>query len=163
MASPARETILAIDMSAKLVQWKQAKAMLAEAKEAEGRLRKELLEGLFDPSKDDGTQTLSIGNGWKLKAVKSLDYKAETGTDETAAAMTTLCDAMIALPGGKEMFTELIRFKPDVSVKAYKSALPIWLNTLSAEIRMFIAARISDVITIKPASTQLELIDPNAK
>lgn len=159
MATPARETILAIEMSAKLTEWKKVKVELNAAKAKEAELRKDLVLALFNTNVDDGTETLNIGNGWKLKAIKSLDYKAENDN----VALDALEDLMCRFPGGGQMFEELIRFKPEVSVTAYKTALSIWLNTLEASTRMFVSAAITDVITIKPASTQLELVDPNVK
>ncbi len=134
------------DRVAKLQEWHQAVLAAQEAKkvvEAEQALRKEVM-ALFFPEPVEGTNKFELEAGWSLKAT----HKIERKVDEAA------------LPAVLQQLREmginpdpLIRTKPDLDTKAYKSLVQI--NPDAAHV-------FEQALTIKPGSPTVELVPPKA-
>lgn len=137
-----------------LVEWQQAKKTLDAAKEKELELRKRIVEetDLFDPTKETGTQTVQLGQGWKVKATKGLNYNVANKEGETFTVLAEL-DKM-----GNELIShiakELFSFKPEVRKTKLKEL---------AEISPDAHRLVESVITTKPATPSLELIPPKSE
>ena len=130
-----------------LALWNAATGDAAAAKaviEKEQSLRKQVTSSFF-PGPKEGTNTVELEAGWKLK----LTYKLDRKLDEAS------------LPAIKEQLREmninpdtLVEMKPFLNTKGYKT-----LHTITPE-----AGKIFDqALVIKPASPTLELIPPKEK
>jgi hypothetical protein len=127
---------------AKLTVWFEMKQMLERAKEAESKLRDELVKELFSADKDAGSETIEIANGYALKATKKLDYKLNNKEGQVNALIA------IMLP---EVANVLVKWEPKLSETAYK-------NADSETQKLF-----DGCLTIKPGKPSLEIIEPKAK
>lgn len=119
-------------------QWRESKAVLTEAKKLEVDLRNQIFQQLF-PAPMEGTNTYTLPDGAKVKGT----YKYYRKVDEAAIA-----DVMNQLP--EEVRPLLIRFKPEVNVKVYKS--------LPEQQRMLF----EEALIIKPGTPGLDYIPPPA-
>ena len=134
------------DRVAKLQEWHQAVLAAQEAKkvvEAEQALRKEVM-ALFFPEPVEGTNKFELEAGRSLKATNKIERKV----DEAALpAVLQLLREMGVNPD------PLIRTKPDLDTKAYKSLVQI--NPDAAHV-------FEQALTIKPGSPTVELVPPKA-
>ncbi len=122
---------------AKISQWVEIKAKMAQLKIEEGILRKLFLDTYFTTAKPEGTTRQDLPDGYKLKGEFSLDRKV----DETAlpAVLERLQEASKV---------DLIRYKPELNLAVYRK-LP------DAEKKI-----VDECLIIKPSSTQLSLEQP---
>lgn len=127
----------------RLHEWQVASQELKALKEREMQLRKVLASAFF-PTPSEGTNTLEIGNGYKLKGVFGMDRKV----DEAAlkAADKALRDAGVPLD-------DLVRWKPDLSITEYRK-----LDDQPEKKVIF-----DMVIITKPSSPSLEIVPPKNK
>lgn len=126
--------MLTTEQSKTLEAWRYASHQLTNWKTQESELRQQLAEQLF-PNAKEGTNTLEIGNGWKLKLVAKTNYKV-TG-DERAVQNVHLQ-------------TNAIKMKPELSLAAYK---------LLSDAHKAI---VDEVLTTSPGMPALELVEPKA-
>lgn len=134
------------DRVAKLQEWHQAVLAAQEAKklvEAEQALRKEVM-ALFFPEPVEGTNKFDLEAGWSLKAT----HKIERKVDE--AALPAVLQQLREMGVNPDT---LIRTKPDLDTKAYKSLVQI--NPDAAHV-------FEQALTIKPGSPTVELVPPKA-
>lgn len=134
------------DRVAKLQEWHQAVLAAQEAKkvvEAEQALRKEVM-ALFFPEPVEGTNTFELEAGWSFKAT----HKIERKVDE--AALPAVLQQLREMGVNPD---PLIRTKPDLDTKAYKSLVQI--NPDAAHV-------FEQALTIKPGSPTVELVPPKA-
>lgn len=134
------------DRVAKLQEWHQAVLAAQEAKkvvEAEQALRKEVM-ALFFPEPVEGTNRFELEAGWSLKAA----HKIERKVDE--AALPAVLQQLREMGVNPD---PLIRTKPDLDTKAYKSLVQI--NPDAAHV-------FEQALTIKPGSPTVELVPPKA-
>lgn len=134
------------DRVAKLQEWHQAVLAAQEAKklvEAEQALRKEVM-ALFFPEPVEGTNKFELEAGWSLKAT----HKIERKVDE--AALPAVLQQLREMGVNPDT---LIRTKPDLDTKAYKSLVQI--NPDAAHV-------FEQALTIKPGSPTVELVPPKA-
>jgi len=134
------------DRVAKLQEWHQAVLAAQEAKkvvEAEQSLRKEVMS-LFFPEPVEGTNKFELEAGWSLKAT----HKIERKVDE--AALPAVLQQLREMGVNPD---PLIRTKPDLDTKAYKSLVQI--NPDAAHV-------FEQALTIKPGSPTVELVPPKA-
>lgn len=137
-----------------LVSWQEAKEALEKAKEAEMFLRKKVVDFAFDPNKQSGTENVDLGNGYKLKAVKKLNYgfikNAENKLDKAAIDKAL---AKIEKDGavGELIAERLVKWTPDLSLSEYK--------LLSDKHK----AIIDSVIVTSEGSPTLEIVEPKNK
>ena len=129
-----------------LIKWEAATKALAAAKEIEMALRLQVTDAWFPSHKEEGTENVPLENGYKLKAVFKQNY--------TLADLETVDAALIKMEAidaeGKFIAERLIKFTPKLSVKEYKDC--------PEKYRKYI----DDVLTIKPATPALELVEPKS-
>ena len=125
--------------------WQEARdavAMTAKPMiEREQELRKEVAALFFD-APEEGTNTLDLAQGWKLK----LGYKLDRKLDE--AALPAVCEQLRAVGFNPDT---LLRYKPELEIKSYRA--------LDASTKAVFDA----ALTTKPASPTLELVAPKEK
>jgi hypothetical protein len=133
-----------IDKAAKLAEWYMAvqEALAAKAIiEKEQAIRKEVAE-MFFPDPTEGTNTLELAEGYKLKLTHKIDRKIDIATLEAVKVQL------------REMGVNpdpLVEMKPSLVVKAYKG---LWqVNKDAAKV-------FEQALTIKPASPILEIVAP---
>jgi hypothetical protein len=143
------ELSLTTEQNCKLIAWQQASTQLSELKEKELALRQELVDTVMDPEKAEGSQSFKLGNGWSLTAGRSIYYKVEKDAIEPLLEL---------LP--TDIGDTLIKWKPDVSVTAYKNALPAYRNALPADKQKQLTEALVAAITITPGSPTLKLNPP---
>lgn len=134
------------DRVAKLQEWHQAVLAAQEAKkvvEAEKALRKEVM-ALFFPEPVEGTSKFELEAGWSLKAT----HKIERKVDE--ASLQAVLQQLREMGVNPD---PLIRTKPDLDTKAYKSLVQV--NPDAAHV-------FEQALTIKPGSPTVELVPPKA-
>ena len=137
-----------------ILQWQESQRVLAEAKNAEAELRKQVLSFNFSFNPDalrEGTENLELGNGYKLKAV----FKASRGfvTGPTQADLVEKALSKIEKFGeeGKFIAECLVKWKPELSKTEYDKLEPKFRKI------------IDEVVVTKPASPSLELVTPKDK
>lgn len=120
--------------------WKSVQAMTAAKAliDREQMLRK-LVFAEFFPAPVEGTNKIDIENGWQLKAVHKLDRKIDE------AALPSTLDALRKKGISAD---SLVRYKPEIQIKAFKG--------LTKEDRDIFSA----CLTTKPGSPTLDLIPP---
>lgn len=124
----------------KIGRWTQLSQQLAAIKDEEMKLRKELFEECF-PSPTEGTATVDMPEGWKLKGT----YKLTRSLDEAALP------AVIAeLHKHKVSTDQLITYKPNLSLSAYRKMDDKWRKVLE------------QAMEIKPGAPTLELVAPKS-
>ena len=124
----------------KIGRWTQLSQQLAAIKDEEMKLRKELFEECF-PSPTEGTATVDMPEGWKLKGT----YKLTRSLDEAALP------AVIAeLHKHKVSTDQLITYKPNLSLSAYRKMDDKWRKVLE------------QAMEIKPGGPALELGAPKS-
>jgi len=133
-----------------LLSWKEAKQQLETAKNAEMALRKMIVEdsGLFDATKEKGTQRVNLGEGWQIKVEKKINWTTKAELEDGRHIDDAL--ELIEASAGKLAADELVKFKPEVKMSIY--------NKLTPEQKEII----DPFLTSSPASPSLELIPPKA-
>lgn len=129
---------------AKLEEWRAAKADADAVKsivQKEQQLRKEIFE-LFFPEPKEGTNTLELPEGWKLKGV----FKLTRNIDE--AALSTVTKHLREIGVNADT---LVQWKPSLKLATYKE--------LTAEQRNLM----DEAIVCKPGSPTVELVAPKEK
>lgn len=129
-----------------LSDWQAAKTALEQWKTYEQELRKYIVEngGFFDPSKEKGTENVDLGNGYKLKAKKSITYKVENKKGEAIQMVQRLASLGEA---SAVKASELFRFDANLRTSIYKT-----LNEAEK-------ALVDEIITTKPGMPTLELVE----
>lgn len=150
MPRKAKAVVIPNDIGQRIKQWRELDEWLKEAKGNEHALRQALVNDAgFNATKLEGSESLDIGYGWKLKAIKVQNY---TATNENSA-MEQLLTALAAID--PSLSIGFVKWVPEISTKHYKDViLPI------AEKHPELAALLSAAITVKPGMPQLELIPP---
>lgn len=139
---------------AKLAAWHQTSAEQKRLTALERHMRNVCFGIYFNHA--DGTENFELGNGYKLKGVASinytLDHKPVEGGGDTA--LEKALDAIDKIGNeGSFIGERLVKWKPELSVSEYKS--------LAADSP--IKKAIDAVLTTKPGSPTLEIIEPKAK
>lgn len=149
----AKNVELTQEQSDKLLEWKSKKDQLDILDTEEFALRQWIVKNLgFDPDKLEGSQTLSIGSGWKISADKVQNY---TVSNDNGQAMIML--NMIGSATGldrADIAQSLVKWKPELSVSSYRDFLPL-VDKLPG-----LKEAMSAAITIKAGAPQLKLIPP---
>lgn len=144
---------MSTERDALIMAHKQAVIELEAVKAKEMALRKKLAETYF-PNAKEGVNNLELGNGYKLKFTRKLNYRL-AGKDDVDAALDD-----IEKLGNEGSFIgeRLVRWKPDLSVSEYKRLLK------SGEgIDNSIKHIIGRVLTISDAAPTIELVEPKNK
>lgn len=124
------------DINKLLQQWSDLNTQLKAVKDAELGLRKQLFAYFF-PNPEEGTNTVDLGNGWKLKA----GYKLNRSVDK-AALMSVLKE----MPEGSE--DTLIDYKPSLKLSAYRK--------LDKDICLVF----DEALITKPGTPTLDIVPP---
>lgn len=144
-----------IEARDRLIQnWQDAQKTLERAKEVEMNLRKEVVDFTFDPTKTSGTETIELGNDYKLKAVKKVTYGfREDGEGKIDRKGIELALSRIEnnSPAGAYIAEHLVKWNPSLSLTEYKK-----LDDKDK-------AAIDAVIVTKEGAPTLELVEPKAK
>lgn len=161
----AKAVELSAEASGVLRDWFEADQKLDAVKKSEFELRNAvILKCGFDPKKIEGSETLDIGNGYKLKASKKINYTLTNKNGETIK----LQEALGAIQR-QDLAGNLVQWKPEMSETCYKKELlplidptithPIELTPYIEAIRTALAA----ALTVKPGAPQLEALAPDPK
>jgi len=122
-----------------ILHWQEVKAHLDSCKKQELELRKAIIAQCFSDDQVEGTESIDLGKGWKIKAIKKLSYRCIGTQEDIVCAMSAL---------SLDTRSRLISWKASLSTKEYKL-----LN--EAQKRQF-----DSVVEIKPGTPTLELIGP---
>ena len=124
--------------------WQTAKQELNEVKNFERDQRLEIVKLVPWPSeKQEGSQTVGIGSGWRLSMTRTLDYAMSKDNTAIDAALEKL-----RAINPEKAAALILRYEAVMSTEVYK--------TLSEEEKIILA----DVVTIKPGMPQLEMKPP---
>src|SRR5208283_66921 len=132
---------LTLDQEAMLSTWFETAKNLSAAKELESKLRDQLVKELFNNEKDAGTETIEIANGYKLRAVKKLDYNLNNKEGAVTALVAII---------NPELARKLVKWNPKLSESTYKNLDPETQKLFDG------------CLTIKPGKPSLKIIAPNA-
>jgi hypothetical protein len=145
--------------------WLGAKVQSTEAVEVERALRAQTTAICF-PNPTKGTQRIPLGDGYQLKLVYKLNHKLGNAqaVDEDGSKLSIstqvekLEDAIIEKHGdvGAALLKRLIKWTPELSATEFDK-LDKTSNTEAD-----IAAMISEILTIEPATPTLEFEEPKA-
>ena len=139
-----------------LMLWDEKKKALSDAKEAEMELRKYIVSRAF-PNKQEGTNTLELGNGYQLKAGVKFNYKlAENKIVES-------CLDRIALMGNMGPFVaeRLVSWSPSFLLTEYRN-----LQEQAKDGDKFakdVLQIVNEMLTIDDAAPSLEIKAPSKK
>ena len=139
-----------------LLKWQEAKDALAKAKDFELELRKYVVSRAF-PEKQEGTNTVELGNDYKLKAVIKYNYKlAENATVES-------CLERVAKTGNEGAFIaeRLISWTPNFLITEYR-AIQEEVQKGNATAKQ-IYDIVNEMLTISEAAPTLNIVEPKAK
>jgi hypothetical protein len=132
-----------------LMQWYKMQEDLAKLKSAEALLRARIFKKYF-PTPVEGTNDFSLDDGYVLKAKYSIDRKVDEAT------LTTLTPDLRKL---NIPLDALIKYKPELSVKAYRTLEGDSSDEGKKRLNLF-----DQCLIIKPAGTQqLEIVLPKKK
>lgn len=146
--------------NAKIREWLNAAKVLADAKENEMRIRKDLTAMMF-PTPKKGTQRVPIGDGYNIKLEYKLTHKlgnAELLDDEQnkitiATQVSHLEDEILgSCTEGEVLATRLIKWTP--------ALVPGEYDKLSTENELIIKKIIDKILTIEPAAPALTFEEP---
>lgn len=134
-----------------LSEWNETKEQLTELKAKEMELRNTVLSDFFDFDYDDrqGTTTVPLGDGYKLKAAFSLRYKLENKGGETEDMLSSF----IAEFGDQGQFIadRLVKWEPKISVSEYKKLTDEQRDTVDS------------VLVTTPATPSMQIVKPKDK
>lgn len=126
--------------------WRQLLADLEAAKAAEKNLRNFILAHEFQNA-SRGTHNIDLGNGWKLKAVVKENLKLDKDQAKIDAVIEEISKA-----GNEGAFLvgRLISYEPKLNEKEYRELGDTYRRI------------IDKIVTITPAQSQLELVEPKS-
>lgn len=136
-----------------ILAWQEASKVLEAAKTREMELRKAVMARNF-PNANVGTNNLELGMGYKLKAVRKLNYNLANGEGETDKA----CDEIAKLGNEGQFLAErLVGWTPKLSLTEYNKLEAS--NPTHAKIKAIIDA----VLTVTDGAPTLEVVPPKGK
>lgn len=126
-----------------IMEWTAARADLDRAKAHELACRNALCGQVFPDAPKEGTTTVDLGAGYKLKLVTKFNYNLSATDTDTAL------DAIAASGNeGTLIADRLVTWKPSLSIREYRGLSPAH------------RALIDEALTITEATPALELIEP---
>ncbi len=128
-----------VDYNKLLNEWNKKALQLKELKAEEMELRLKL-SAYFCPNPKEGTNTVDLGNKWKLKNVHKINRKCDKASFN--AVFAEMFD------GAKDL---LIEWKPELILKEYRKLAPEWVKIFD------------QALIIKPGSPDLKLVSPKVK
>lgn len=131
------------DRNTLLQQWHDMAQKLDAMKESEANLRAACVKAFFGMPAE-GINNLELGRGYKLKCVGKINYNLG-GSTEVVGAL----EAIAAINDeGKFIAERLVKWEPKLSISEYRK-LPEMFKLI-----------LDKVLTTKPGSPQLEIIEP---
>lgn len=130
---------------AMLLEWDATNKALAELKDKELKLRKEIVAMEFAGA-PAGTQRVALGNGYSLKAVVKYNYKITKNEAVEPPDYSHLAGFLALLP--QDIAKTLIRWTPELSESVYKK--------LTEEER----AIVNNFVLITDGASALEIEEP---
>ncbi len=127
--------------------WRNAKAALAKATVAEKLARAEMCKLGFPTGLTEGTNTVDLGAGYKLKVVQPYNYNLDK-TDDCKLTDAALDEIEKMGNEGAFISERLVKWKPELSVTEYRALDPKYKVVIDR------------VLTISPGSPQPEFIEP---
>jgi len=139
-----------------LLKWQEAKDALAKAKDFELELRKYVVSRAF-PEKQEGTNTVELGNDYKLKAVIKYNYKLAEN------AVVQRCLDRVAKTGNEGAFIaeRLVSWTPNFLLQEYR-AIQEEVEKGNATAKQ-IYDIVNEMLTISEAAPTLNIVEPKAK
>lgn len=133
-----------------LLEWDRRKKALETAKADELEIRNAIAKREF-PNPKQGTNTLELGNGYKLKMVAKTNYNLDKDNEKVEDAQER-----IEKLGNEGAFLadRLITWKPSLSLTEYKNLDPT--NPTHKKIK----AIVDSVLTTSEATPSLEIAEP---
>lgn len=130
------------DIENLVTRWDNARKEIKKWQAAEREFRMAIVNAKF-PDADEGTHTVELVDGYKLKVNVRMNYNLDKDKVEVAL------DA-IEKTGNEGTFIaeRLVRFKPELSLSEYRNLAPQYRNL------------INEALTIKRAIPDLELVEP---
>lgn len=151
-----------------IMEWHASQEMLAELKEREMNLRKQLIEGCFDGHKE-GTQNVELGNDYVLKGVIKKIYKLDMEEDRLSAALDQLdektADDVVSWTPvfDKESYLRLSADERLIANRAFSA----WTPSLNKKEYLKLGAMDSQIMSVAVITSfgapTLKLIEPKAK
>ena len=146
----------AMDQDALLMRWDALKKAVEAAKEQEMELRKYIVTRAF-PNADEGTNTIELGEGYKLKAVVKYNYTL-SDNDTVEAGL----DAISKIGNdGKFIADRLVSWKPSFLKTEYTQLLDD--KSKGSKIASDILDVVTTFLTIKDAAPTLDIVEPKVK
>ena len=142
------------DQNQLIAEWKQKSDQLAQLKADEAALRTKLVEKLFTATKLEGTESIDIGWGYRLKASKSLNISATNASKQTENLLNAIW------PIDQTLATNLVSWKPDVSSKNFRELMDTIDKMPEGEQKNAVRTALAAAITVKPGMPELEMIAP---
>lgn len=144
-----------------LMKWEQADATLDAAKEAEMSLRKLYVAIASNPDQKKGTENIALGNGYKAKVVKKINYGFVKNADNKVdyEAVHDAQDAIEKLGNeGAFLADRLIKWSAELSVSEYNKLEPESNPTHKA-----VKAALDKIIVTTEGAPTLEIVAPKGK
>lgn len=152
-----KEVVLNDAVKPKLGEWFELRTQKAVSDAREFELRQAIVrEAGFTVAKLAGTETIDIGGGWRLQAVKVQNMTMTNEQGQTANLLAKIAERRHELAVG------LVKWKPELSTKTYKELIE-WLESLDgpdADYANEVGALLAAALTIKPGAPQLEVLEP---
>ena len=146
----------AMDQDALLMRWDALKKAVEAAKEQEMELRKYIVTCAF-PNADEGTNTIELGEGYKLKAVVKYNYTL-SDNDTVEAGL----DAISKIGNdGKFIADRLVSWTPNFLKREYTQLLDD--KSKGSKIASDILDVVTTFLTIKDAAPTLDIVEPKVK
>lgn len=139
-----------------LVLWNDAKSVLEYAKNEEMDLRKYVVKRAF-PNKQEGTNTVELGNGYSLKANVKFNYKL---ADNTVVEKTLDAIAKIGNEGSF-IADRLVSWSPSFLLTEYRELQKQAEN--GNDTAQQILAKIGEMLIVNETAPSLEIKAPKAK
>lgn len=146
------------DMTALLTRWKEVSEQMAALKSEENQLRVKLVADNFDITKLEGTQTIDIGWGWRLRATKNLNISATNESGQTEALLNQVGKIDPGFAVG------LVKWKPELATKVYREVLALVSKKDGEQLaHPELAVAFAAAVTVKPGMPELEMIPPKTE
>ncbi len=146
----------AMNEDALLLLWQQKKDAIETAKAEEMDLRKYIVKREF-PKADEGTNRKELGNGYDLKAVVKMNYNL--ADNDTVEATLDKLSAMGA--AGSAIADRLVSWKPNFLKTEYRKLEED--KEKGSQFAVTALNIIGEMLTIKEAAPELEIVEPKGK
>ena len=125
-----------------LMEWRELQIQMKQLKSREMELRKLIVQESFDPNMVEGTETIDLGNDYKLKCRHTLRYNVERDNEKVLQVVSKL---------PVDVAKRILKWKADLSLTEYKQ--------LDKEHKKLV----DKIVTTVPGNPVLELVEPKVK